>query len=88
MSEYPERLYLQIEDDGDVLDDPSDWTHCDDRVNDSDVTYVRGDIVDAMAEALRKLMDEVSGPDGPPLTMGEQDALEYACEVLAGLDES
>ena len=40
MIEIPETIYLQIED-ADGPHDPSDWTHCVERVNDSDVEYTR-----------------------------------------------
>lgn len=40
MIEIPDTIYLQIEHDGEPAD-PSDWTHCADRVNDSDVEYTR-----------------------------------------------
>ena len=40
MNRIPSRLYLQIEHDGDPLGAP-DWMHCADRVNDSDIEYVR-----------------------------------------------
>ena len=43
----PEKLYLQIEYEGEPTDDR---THCVDRVNDSDVEYVRVSEVEALAD--------------------------------------
>ena len=57
MNSYPERIYLQVEDNGDMLDNPSDWTHCADRVNDSDVEYVRGDVSAKARRVVDALLD-------------------------------
>ena len=43
MTKIPDVIYLQIEHDGEPAD-PSDWTHCVDRVNDSDVEYRRAPV--------------------------------------------
>ena len=36
----PKKIYLQISDNDNELLDPSDRTHCEDRVHDDDVEYV------------------------------------------------
>lgn len=46
--DIPDRIYLQIESDGEPT---GDWTHCVDRVNDSDVEYVRSSINEKLLEA-------------------------------------
>lgn len=39
----PDRIWLQIEDDGEVIPSDGERTFCKDKINDSDVEYVRAD---------------------------------------------
>jgi len=45
LTDVPERIFLQIEDDGDLLK----WferSHCEDRVYSTDIEYIRADLVE------------------------------------------
>ena len=49
--DIPGMIYLQIEHDGE-RSDPCDWTHCADRVNDSDIEYTRARVQTAAPDLL------------------------------------
>ena len=63
--EVPNIIYLQVVDEGDCGDwpapsEPDERTHCDERINSSDVAYVplaRAERAEAEAEALRAQLD-------------------------------
>jgi len=69
--DIPDRLYLQIEHDGEPVD-PSDWTHCADRVNDSDIEYVR-----VMIKGLSPTYVQGDEPDTCTYTIEEMDIREW-----------
>lgn len=43
MNEVPDKIYLQIKDDSD--EDQNEITWCEDRINDTDIKYIRFDLV-------------------------------------------
>lgn len=53
----PDRIWLQIEDDGEVIPSDGERTFCKDKINDSDVEYLR-------ADRRAKPADDDSAPDG------------------------
>ena len=90
--EVPDTLYLQVVDTDDCEDwpapsEPDERTHCDERINSSDVAYVplaRAERAEADAEALRAQLDEARATLASAVTVSIGGALHRVLPAPVG----
>ncbi len=75
MSSAPSRIYLQVGDDAEPPINYSESTWCADRINDSDVEYVRADLATSSVERTRQGAAPLSGAQQASALAEARDAI-------------